>query len=159
MKKLTLLIMLLLIIITITGCTNPVKSELFDYVNVLIPSVSNLEDKALSKYENMIENVNLSSEEMHKILENDVIPSYKEFLTKLENINLKTEEVKKIHNLYIKGAQTQLNAFMLISEGLKNKDNSILDEANTHIHRAKEYMDTFRSEIQSLANRLKIKHK
>lgn len=158
MKKLNFLILLILIIFISTGCTNSVKSELFDYVNVLLPSVSDLEDNALSKYENMIKDANSSSEEMHNILETEVIPLYKEFIDKLEKIDLKTEEVRKIHSIYIEGAQKQLNAFTLISEGLKNKDNSAIDEANSHIHKAKEYMDKFRSEVQSLANTLKIKH-
>lgn len=156
MKKIIPII--ILIIFFISGCTSPIKNELFEYVNVLIPSVSSLEDEALSKYENMINDDSLSSEEMHLILEKEIIPVYGEFVNKLEKIDLKTEDMKKIHNIYVEGSRTQLKAFVLISNGLYEKNNSAIEEANTHIDKAKEHMSNFKDEIKSLASTLKVRY-
>lgn len=156
MKKLISLIILFTFFIS--GCTNPVKSELLDYVNVLIPSVSILEEEALSKYENMVNDTSLSPEEMYLILEKDIIPTYKEFINSIEEIDLKTDEMKKIHNIYIKGSKTQLEAFSLISKGLLKKDNSTLEKANIYIDDTKKYMNEFQDEIKSLANTLKVRY-
>lgn len=156
MKKLISLIILFTLFIS--GCTSPVKSELLDYVNVVIPSVSILEEEALSKYENMVNDTSLSPEEMYLILEKDIIPTYKEYINSIEEVDLKTDEMKKIHSIYIKGSKTQLEAFSLISKGLLKKDNSTLEKANIYIDDTRKYMNEFQDEIKSLANTLKVRY-
>lgn len=156
MKKIVSLIVMLTLLVL--GCTSSVKTELLDYVNYKLPSVSKLEEEALSKYENMISNTSLSYDEMYSLIEKDIIPKYKEFINELDKINLETKEMKEIHNIYIKGSKTQLEAFTLISNGLLNKDNTFIDKANTYIEDTKDYMTKFHYEIKSLANTLKVRY-
>ncbi|RKD32577.1 hypothetical protein [Thermohalobacter berrensis] len=155
MKRLFLFIF----IIVLTGCTNPAKKDLLNYINYQLPKIIELESEAISKYEEMIANDNYTNKDLYQTLSNNIIPKYELFVEQLKKITPKTKEVESIHNLHIKGAQKQLQALRLLQKGIKENNDEKIKKANSLLKESKTYMKSFKDEIVKLADKYRIKYK
>lgn len=148
----------LFIVFLLIGCTSPVKDDLFNYVNMELPSIIPMEEEALSEYENVISKNDYTYEELYETLKEKIIPTYSNFVQSLEGISPTTDEVKEVHVYYIKGAKKQLEALIILKEGLEEKDENKINTVNNLIKESEEYMNTFTTMIISLANKYNIKY-
>ncbi|WP_106494643.1 hypothetical protein [Lentibacillus sp. Marseille-P4043] len=151
MKK--ALIGILPIIFLLVGCfSDPVKDDLLRYVNHEMNTAFELEDTAISAYNN-VSGVNYSDDEtMYAALVDDVIPNYNEFIKELNYVSVETDELSEIHEIYIEGADIQYNAFVKITMALEEQDASIIEEANGMLDEAKRHLRNYRSKLNKLAD-------
>ena len=156
MKKISTFIFITILLLT--GCSNPVKSDLFNYINVELNNVVQIEKEVLSSYENVISKDSFSYDELRDLLVTDIIPKYTNFVEQLKSIKPSTEEVKNVHNHYISGSEKQLNAFKVLLEGINEKDNQKIKSIDTILVQARDDMTLFQEEIITLANRYKLKY-
>ncbi|WP_235000495.1 hypothetical protein [Virgibacillus dakarensis] len=140
-------------VILLAGCFNDaVQDDLLNYVNKEMSPAFELENVAISAYDN-VSGANYSDDQtMYAALVDEVLPNYNEFINELNYVHVETDELRKIHELYIKGADTQYNAFVKITHALEKQDPSMIEEANGMLDEAKKHIRDYKHELNKLAD-------
>lgn len=160
MKKIIALFISLMLLMSLSGCNTQkkdAKDELFNYVSKELALIKDLEAEAISKYSSIMTE-DTPSQAVLIILESDVLPNYKEFYEKLTDIELETEDVKNLHQIYVLGAQKQLEAFTTLYDALINSDEEKYLSVKEIVDEAKVLMDSFETELKSLADKYNLKY-
>lgn len=158
MRKLVLII-IVLIITLLTGCTSPVRDDLSNYITTKLPPITHLEKSALEEYHQIITQEDLNYEDLFNSLKDSIIPKYSEFLDELRSITPSTVEVNGIHSLYLKGAEKQLEAFTQFKEGIELRNEEKTTEGNISLQQAKDYISQYQTKLIELAEEHKLKYK
>lgn len=148
------IILTIITLVLLTGCTDPVKEDLSNYISNEIQKTNTLEKEIIDEYEK-----NINTEYFSQALNDVVIPKYTEFLSLLKSIKPKTEEIIELHDLYVKGAKKQLEAFEVIKTGLESKDNNIIESGNKLLNESEKYMSDYKKILLNLVNKHNIKYK
>lgn len=136
----------------VTGCLNdPVQDDLITYINDDIPTVFELELKAVGTYDSVTGPNYTDDIVLYEALVNEIIPTYNEFVRELEAISIDTDEVREIHEGYIKGANLQYNAFVRMVTALEQQDRQLIEEANSMLDEARKLMRDYQVNIKNLA--------
>lgn len=151
MRK-SLVILFLFTLVILSGCFNdPIQDDLLNYVNSDMKTAYELEKKAVSAYES-VTGTNFSNDQvLYDTLQNEVIPTYEQFIKELKAIKVETDELKKIHAIYIKGAETQYRAFKVIIEALENQDPALIEEANAILEQGRNQISDYQNKLDQLA--------
>lgn len=153
-------IIFIFIFLFLTGCTNEVKDDFKHFLNVDILPISNLESEAITAF-NDISNKDKNSEmyyqQLYTVLSNTCLPKYKDFVANLSSIVPETIDVKQIHQIYLKGAEKQLEAFELFKQGIEEKNEYKISEANRLLTESKTYMTAYLKSAIELADELDLK--
>lgn len=149
---------MLLIIVLFSGCTSPVRDDLFNYINVKLPPITPLQESALKEYNEITSEENYSSEVLYNSLKDNIIPKYSEFVSNLQDITLSTKKVEELHSLYLKGAEKQLESFIRFKEGIEQGNNEMRAQGNDILQEAKDYMDQYRTKLIKLADEHNLKY-
>lgn len=155
--KRKLLSVLLLILLLLTGSTScllkpSVEKDLSNYVRNELPTVFDLESRAVDAYSSVSGTNYTNDQNMYNKMKSSVIPDYTKFVNKLENIKPKTTQVKNVHAIYLSAAKTQLKAFNEIVTALEKQDINLINQANTKLSAARDGISEFKTKLESLCN-------
>jgi hypothetical protein len=140
-------------VLLLAGCfSDAVQDDLINYANNEMITAAELEDTAISAYDNVSGANYTDDETMYAALVDVVIPNYNEFISELNDVNVKTDELREIHEIYIKGADTQYNAFVKITRALEEQDTSMIEEANGMLDEAKRNLRDYQHKLTNLAS-------
>jgi hypothetical protein len=134
-----------------------VQKDLLNYVNIELPVASSLEDAAIKVYENVTGDNYKNDKEVYSTIKYIVLPCYEQFIERLEAIRPETDELKEVHELYIKAAKAQHNAFMLAELAISNGSDEMINRANEKIEEAKNDLKIFRESLDNIESKHKIK--
>lgn len=145
-------------IFLLSGCFgDPVQDDLLNYVNKEMKSAGKLEAAAVAAYENVSGANYQDDQAMYDALMNDIIPKYREFIKELDSAKIETDEVKDIHEIYIKGADTQFKAFAKIVLALEEQDTGMIQEANDMLADARKHIREYQRKLEKLAKEHDVK--
>lgn len=147
-----LIVILLFCFVILTGCfSDPVQDDLLQYVNSELTTAHKLERTAITAFESVAGTNFTNDQALYDALQNEVIPNYEKFLNELNSVDIETEELKELHDLYIEGANTQMEAFLLIVTALEKQDQSLIEEANKLLEKGKKQITDYNNKIRQLA--------
>lgn len=143
-------------LLRISGDT-AVRDDLVDYINNRVMKAHQLEGRAMDHYGSVSKEQQIDKEALFRKLNSDIIPTYKSFIEELKGIKPKTRKVEKINQLYIDAANAQYDAFISISNALKDKDDKALNAAKDKLDASQKLFVKMRSKLARLAIRENIK--
>jgi len=150
MKKiLALLLMAVMAITILTGCSNPVYDDLDNFLNVEMKEVN-------ADYTKLTTEVGTWSElpddnALAESIEKTVLPLVNGSLEKLNNVNPATDEVKEIKAKYVKVMDTYKAGFETLLEGCKTQDDATINAGNASLEAAVTYLDEYNAALEELA--------
>ena len=136
----------------LTACMNdPIQEDLLNYVNKELKTALELEADAVNAYDD-VTGINYTDDyTMYDTISNNVIPNYNEFIKELNQVKMETEELRDIHEIYIKAADTQYNAFVKILVAIETQDVALIEEANGMLEEARSLIREYLNELDKLA--------
>lgn len=159
-KNIFLFFTAMLLCISLTGCDNEVKDDFKHFLNVDLLTISSFESEAIDAF-NAISKENQSSEtyyqKLYSILTKTSIPQYQKFVDALSKAKPTTNDVKQLHQIYLKGANKQLESFKLFKEGIEEKNEYKISEANRLLAESKTYMNAYLKSAIDLSEELDLK--
>jgi hypothetical protein len=161
MVKRVLAVVVFGFLLVLAGCGGPVQDDILNYVNKELKNAQELEDKAVSAYEGVAGANYTDDPTMHDALVNEVIPTYTELIIELESVSIESEELKEIHEIYLSGANLQLNAFEKIKEAIEKQDSNMIEEANQLLEEGRLQIEDYNKKLDELAkeNNVEIEKK
>jgi hypothetical protein len=146
-------VIFLVAIVILTGCLDdPVQEDLLNYVNKEMTAAYELEKIAVTAYKS-VTGVNYKDDQtMYDTLKKDVIPNYEKFIKELKSIKIESNELKEIHDIYIRGAETQSEAFAIIIKALENQDPALIQEANDMLDKGRKEIEDYQNKLDELAD-------
>lgn len=158
MKKVILFALVLPFVFMLSGCFgDPVQDDLLNYVNKEMPKAFDLETKAVSAYDDVSGPNYTDDQTMYDALNNEIIPNYKAFVDELDAVKTETDEVRKVHEIYIKGAESQYRAFLKIKSALEQQDANMIEDANNLLSEARQHIRDYQNELNKLAKEHDVK--
>ena len=154
------MLLTIIFILGLVGCSkNTVQDDLLNYINVEMPKVSELEGKVLKDYESVTGTNYRSDDETYEVIKFSVIPNYRIFNDKLEQISPKTKEVRELHEIYVKAANIQYNAFVQASAALEKRDSNLVSEVNVKLDEARKGVRTYKAKLEELCKKYNVQLK
>jgi hypothetical protein len=157
LTAITLIIVLASYYLLRISADTEVRDDLIDYINNRVMKARQLEQHAMNHYDSVRKEQHIDKEALFRRLNSDIIPAYKSFIEELKEIKPKTRKVEKINQLYIDAANTQYDAFMSMSEALKQNDDKALNTAKHKLEANRQLFVKMRSKLARLALRENIK--
>jgi len=141
--------------LALTGCSNPVKEDLLNYINKELPKVVEAENTAITAWGSVSGDNYEDDYTMYETLTETVIPTYREFINELEaiTIRLKTKEVRALNEKYIEAATAQNNAFILLKNILETQDGGRTTDVNERLDKGRRLVREWQMEIQDLCKK------
>ena len=153
MKK--VMIITICLFLVLAGCSNPVKDDLLNYINNELPKFADDETTAIEAFDFVSGDNYEDDYTMYEVLDEIVIPHYREFLRGIEGITvrLKTKEVRALNEKYIEAGNTQINAFTLLMNIIETQDSSKITDFNERMDKARRLVTEWQVEIQDLCKK------
>jgi len=148
-------ILVLLPLLLLTACTS-VQDDLTTYVDDTLPPLFKTESEVINKYDSVIGNNYVNDSVLYTTLIGEVIPEYNDFIDDLEHVEIETDEVQKVHDHFIKAAKTQEKGFEILKTAIEKQDSAEVEKANQKINEARTIVDTYRKELEKLADEEKV---
>ena len=143
------------LVFVLTGCSNPVKEDLLNYINKELPKVADTENNVIAAWES-VSGANYTDDyTLYDTLTETIIPTYREFLSGIESITLRlqTKEVRALNEKYIEAASTQNNAFILLQNIIETQDGSRIPDFTERLDRGRRLIREWQVEIQDLCKK------
>ena len=147
----------LILSIGLSGCSDPVKDDLLNYINEDLKELGVLEEEALAEYASVTGDNYVDDLTTYTHIEEVVIPLYSDFLEQLEEIDPETGEVKEVHEQYIKAGNPQNNAFIKILAALEEQNYDLVAEANEMLAEGRTEIRSFKKDLGKLAKEHNVK--
>ncbi len=150
MKKIfALLLMVVMSVTLLAGCSDPVYDDLENFLNVEMKQVN-------ADYTKITEEVGKweTYEDDNAIkasVNNTLLPLVEASLTALKDINPETEEVKAIKDKYVKVMDTYKVAFETLAEGCETQDEATISTATEKLEEAVSLLDEYNKALEELA--------
>ena len=150
MKKIfALLLMVVMSVTLLAGCSDPVYDDLENFLNVEMKQVN-------ADYTKITEEVGkwetYEDDNAIKASVNDtLLPLVEASLTALKDINPETEEVKAIKDKYVKVMDTYKVAFEILAEGCETQDEATINTATEKLEEAVSLLDEYNKALEELA--------
>jgi hypothetical protein len=157
MKKLITLAAFLSL--ALLGCSNPIKDDLLNYINVELPQVVQYENDTITTWDS-VSGANYTDDyTMYQALTETIIPTYREFVNGIEPITLrlKTQEVRDLNEKYVEAVDLQMNGFLILINALENQDSSLVVQFNERLDRGRRLVREWQIELQDLCNKNGVK--
>lgn len=139
-------------ILILSGCFGDlIQDDLVNYFSVEMENAYELEEIAISAYDSVSGNNYTNDEVMYYALVDEVVPNYSEFIDELDNVIIETEELKVIHQIFIEGAEKQLEGFEMIIDALVAQDTNLVQAANVKLTEGKKLIEKYTKKINKLA--------
>ena len=150
MKKFTaLLIATVMMLASLTGCTNAVYDDFQNFLNVEMVEVNANYDKLLEElavWDTLEYDV-----EIAEFIKASLIPLVDDSLAKLTKINPETDEVQEIKAKYVKVMEAYKAAFEDMYTAFSTGDEAVLEEGNAHLDEGMVLLDEYNAALEALA--------
>ena len=150
MKKIfALLLMVVMSVTLLAGCSDPVYDDLENFLNVEMKQVN-------ADYTKITEEVGKwetyeDDNAIKKSIDDTLLPLVEASLTALKDINPETEEVKAIKDKYVKVMDTYKVAFEILAEGCETQDEATINTATEKLEEAVSLLDEYNKALEELA--------
>ena len=150
MKKIfALLLMAVMSVTFLAGCSDPVYEDLSNYLNVEMVEVN-------AEYEKLTAEVGTwetleDDAAIKKSIDDTLLPLVSGSLEKLSGINPETEEVKAIKDKYVKMMDAYKASFEALSEGCETQDEATINTGNEKLEEALKLLDEYNKALEELA--------
>lgn len=160
MKKFLYLCMAMVMLFTCAGCgkkeevqVDPVQDDLKQYVESTLPTIKNEENAAITRYNEVCEKVaDMKRDEIVTAFSEEIIPTYTTFYNNLQNVSLATTQVQEVKELYVSGADLQLQGLEALAKAIESNDSDAASAAQEQIAQGKEKIAQHRQAVVDLAN-------
>lgn len=150
MKKFTaLLIATVMMLASLTGCTNAVYDDFQNFLNVEMVEVNANYDKLLEEL--AVWDTLEYDAEIAEFIKASLIPLVDDSLAKLTKINPETDEVKEIKAKYVKVMEAYKAAFEDMYTAFSTGDEAVLEEGNAHLDEGMVLLDEYNAALEALA--------
>lgn len=150
MKKFTaLLIATVMMLASLTGCTNAVYDDFQNFLNVEMVEVNANYDKLLGEL--AVWDTLEYDAEIAEFIKASLIPLVDDSLAKLTKINSETDEVKEIKAKYVKVMEAYKAAFEDMYTAFSTGDEAVLEEGNAHLDEGMVLLDEYNAALEALA--------
>ncbi len=150
MKKLfALLLMVVMSITLLAGCSNPVYDDLENFLNVEMKEVNADYVKITTEvgtWESLPDDVALA-----KSINDTLLPLVDGSLTKLGDITPATEEVKELKEKYVKVMEAYKAGFEALAEGCKTQKDETINAGNESLGKAVDLLNEYNTDLEALA--------
>lgn len=147
----SVLILSAALIFVIIGCaTDKVAYDLVDYVNQGLLRIEELEKRSLEEYAGVTGNNYKNDREVYETLKTKVIPTYQRFVEGLREINPNEDEVRRVHGVYVRAAEKELEGFKNKMRGIKRNDIRTINAGNEMIENGSREIEGWREELLAL---------
>jgi hypothetical protein len=155
-KLVTLFVFLLLVL---AGCSNPIKDDLLNYINVELPEIAQYENDTIATWDSVSGDNYTDDYTMYEALTEIIIPTYREFVNGIEPITLrlKTKEVRDLNEKYVEAVDLQMNGFLILINAIETQDSSLVVQFNERLDRGRRLVREWQIELQDLCNKNGIK--
>lgn len=152
MKKLAAAMMLSGVMLALTACgkTDAVRDDLHNYLNAVTEAQA-LQKEAITEYNTCVNSEDADSQQLLTALNDSIIPTYQDYMTKLEAITVETEEVQAVKDACETGANKQLDALNKVAEAINACDTDLLGEADALILESEQAYADYEAQLQTLA--------
>ena len=150
MKKIfALLLMVVMSVTLLAGCSDPVYEDLSNYLNVEMVDVN-------ADYEKLTAEVGTwetleDDTAIKKSIDDTLLPLVNGSLEKLKDITPETEEVKAIKDKYVKVMDAYKTGFEALSEGCETQDEATINAGSQKLEEAVELLDEYNKALEELA--------
>ncbi|WP_400163253.1 hypothetical protein ACAF76_007210 [Brevibacillus sp. TJ4] len=157
MKKLKMhAIACLSAVFLLAGCSgDPVKEDAAQYLETDLLKVAAQEKLIIEQFA-QISASNLDPDSLYQALDEQVVGKYASFVEELEKIQPKTPEVQQVHAQYVEAVRMNQEAFHLIAESLKEKNNEQYNAARAKLAEASEKIKESKEAMKQLADQYDI---
>ena len=150
MKKFTaLLIAAVMMLASLTGCTNAVYDDFQNFLNVEMVEVNANYDKLLEEL--AVWDTLEYDAEIAEFIKASLIPLVDDSLAKLTKINPETVEVQEIKAKYVKVMEAYKAAFDDMYTAFSTGDEAVLEEGNAHLDEGMVLLDEYNAALEALA--------
>ena len=150
MKKFTaLLIAAVMMLTSLTGCSNAVYDDFQNFLNVEMVEVNANYDKLLGEL--AVWDTLEYDAEIAEFIKASLIPLVDDSLAKLTKINPETDEVKEIKAKYVKVMEAYKAAFDDMYTAFSTGDEAVLEEGNAHLDEGMVLLDEYNAALEALA--------
>ena len=150
MRKFTaLLIATVMMLASLTGCTNAVYDDFQNFLNVEMVEVNANYDKLLEEL--AVWDTLEYDAEIAEFIKASLIPLVDDSLAKLTKINSETDEVKEIKAKYVKVMEAYKAAFEDMYTAFSTGDEAVLEEGNAHLDEGMVLLDEYNAALEALA--------
>jgi len=125
MKNLLLLFLTLLLI---SGCGDPIKTDLTEYTRSIQP-LTKIEESVINRWNSVSGKSYVNDNYMYQALDEFIIENYTQFVNGLKKIKPMTNEVKSLNELYVNAAEKQLKGYEMMRAGLEKRDKDTMNNA------------------------------
>lgn len=126
------------------------EDALYQYLLIDTLIAYTLENEAILAYESVTGANYTDDPTTLKVLEEDVIPVYTQFVEELNKIEVNNADLKEVHETYIEGAEKQLEAFHIFAEGIETQNITLVNEGNIILAEGVELINEYVEQIQSM---------
>ena len=150
MKKFTaLLIAAVMMLTSLTGCSNAVYDDFQNFLNVEMVEVNANYDKLLGEL--AVWDTLEYDAEIAEFIKASLIPLVDDSLAKLTKINPETDEVKEIKAKYVKVMEAYKAAFEDMYTAFSTGNEAVLEEGNAHLDEGMVLLDEYNAALEALA--------
>ena len=150
MKKFTaLLIAAVMMLASLTGCSNAAYDDFQNFLNVEMVEVNANYDKLLEEL--TVWDTLEYDAEIAEFIKASLIPLVDDSLAKLTKINPETDEVKEIKAKYVKVMEAYKAAFEDMYTAFSTGDEAVLEEGNAHLDEGMVLLDEYNAALETLA--------
>ena len=150
MKKFTaLLIAAVMMLTSLTGCSNAVYDDFQNFLNVEMVEVNANYDKLLEEL--AVWDTLEYDAEIAEFIKASLIPLVDDSLAKLTKINPETVEVQEIKAKYVKVMEAYKAAFEDMYTAFSTGDEAVLEEGNAHLDEGMVLLDEYNAALEALA--------
>jgi hypothetical protein len=157
MKRASLSAILVLSAAPIECATDPVATDLTNYVDQGVLQIAELEQKSLERYASVTGPNSKSDEELYAALNDRGISLYTRFLKGLRKIRPETQEVRDLRQVYILGTQSVRDGFKTLKIAIEQKDRGLIKSVNGELEAGRLDKERWRRELTGLANKYGLK--
>ena len=150
MKKFTaLLIAAVMMLASLTGCSNAVHDDFQNFLNVEMVEVNANYDKLLEEL--AVWDTLEYDAEIAEFIKASLIPLVDDSLAKLTKINPETVDVQEIKAKYVKVMEAYKAAFDDMYTAFSTGDEAVLEEGNAHLDEGMVLLDEYNAALEALA--------
>ncbi|MBE6623795.1 MAG: hypothetical protein E7621_06410 [Ruminococcaceae bacterium] len=150
MKKIfALLLMVVMSVTLLAGCSDPVYDDLENFLNVEMKEVNEEYTKLteeVGKWEAFEDDADIK-----KSIDSVLLPLVNSSLEKLKSITPETEEVKAIKDKYVKVMDAYKTGFEALSEGCETQEEATINAGSQKLEEAVELLDEYNKALEELA--------